>query len=105
MVLSSWPRAPIQAPVSPPRAVEPVSEIQKGFLRELLDRAVGRQEQVGRRGPRQALAGAEVVGVGADEVDLLGAREVHRDRVLLVVRHAAGVDAPEQLDLVARRSS
>ena len=32
MVLPSWPSAPIQAPSSPPRAVEPVSEIQKGFL-------------------------------------------------------------------------
>ena len=32
MVLPNCPRAPIQAPSSPPRAVEHVSEIQKGFL-------------------------------------------------------------------------
>ena len=31
IVLPSWPSAPIQAPSSPPRAVEPVSEIQKGL--------------------------------------------------------------------------
>src|SRR3954454_12998404 len=70
--------------------------------RELLDRAVGRQEQIGRGGPGEALRVAEVVGVGAHEIDLLRSREVHLERVLLVVGDAARVHAPEQLDLLAR---
>ena len=32
IVFPSCPSAPIHAPSSPPRAVEPVSEIQNGFL-------------------------------------------------------------------------
>ena len=65
-------------------AVEPVSAIQNGFLRERLDRRRRPAEEGGGRRPGQALARAEVVGVGADQVDLLGAGEVGADRVVLV---------------------